>query len=288
MPFDDIALSAPVPTPHVSEQTVWQSNSWLTFIRLPAAWLRHPEAVLQVDVPQSRRCGEIPAGAAIQRDDNELRHVPHRRQRQAVSNSLAASSLVNHRSRGGARSGIHTATRSLTTTFPPCVVDGGPQVFKLAPGGCYGAALFPPGEARGRSSPGRGCARYLCAGRWPSSCAPVANRRPLKTDSQVFRRQGPRADQWRALPLYPKENETFYSKEAPRPHGRGSSRHHGISTQSIHAAVARHIHHLEYGCAALCGRRQEPSAQAVSAEGPWVEPDALGIGLDDFRHRTVR
>ena len=54
-----------------------------------------------------------------------------------------------------------------------------------------------------------------------------------------------------------------------------------IAAQGVDRLVPAHVHHLEQRrTSGGCGR-EEAGAEAVAGEHFWVEPEALGIGLDD-------
>jgi hypothetical protein len=58
-----------------------------------------------------------------------------------------------------------------------------------------------------------------------------------------------------------------------------------IAAQRFDRTVARLVHHLEDGGAALGGAREKPGAHRVPGEKRRIEPDALGIELHDVSDR---
>ena len=55
-----------------------------------------------------------------------------------------------------------------------------------------------------------------------------------------------------------------------------------IAAQGINRAVAAHVHHFEDRGATLGGRREKARSQRVAGEQRGIEPDALGMNLDDI------
>jgi hypothetical protein len=60
-----------------------------------------------------------------------------------------------------------------------------------------------------------------------------------------------------------------------------------IGLQHVHDLVPRHVPHLEHGSAAAGCAGQEAGAERMGAEVGPLEPDPLGIGLDDAAYTLI-